>query len=445
MQNTIKKLVKTIAGQKNTANTVFNQANTEQEFMTLLSQKSYLENYSLLYYTALFFAFISQLATAVSSYTFFADLLAIKLNPTLLPFAVAILLLLIEVLKYVSFNKGLEGVFALPQRINYVLLVFAILLSAGSMYASIIGGGSFGIDTKRIISTETKFDGEIATLRNEIAEIHKRNTWKGSTYLGKKEKKLVYLKEEELSNLKLQKEQSLADAAADNQTAATQYQFGFAFFDALFLLCTLYVWYFRKCVAVEGMVNENVSIAPVVNVVQQPITQQLPTSSNSNSNSSSNPRSNSRLRHQTLKRIRDFGKSNGNQAPTSNRHKPINNAQNMIQKSRESFKKLKTIEKLKHSNTHSDTHSEGSVKVAVPEIVDEFAKTEAKLSLDGNRICEYCKTAFTYKNFKRHYYCSKACCDKASIDRREEKAKIAIAALQEAKPKKRVQLDLFEN
>jgi hypothetical protein len=269
----IKNLVKTIEQKKNTANTVFKTEQVTQKYMTLLSQKSYLENYSLLYYTASFFALVSQLATAISSYTFFADLLAIKLSPTLLPFAVAILLLLIEVLKYVSFNKGLEGVFALPQRINYVLLVFAILLSVGSMYASIIGGGSFGIDTQRITNTETKFDGEIATLRSEIAEIHKRNTWKGSTYLSKKEKKLVYSKEEELTRLKLQKEQSIADAAADNQTAATQYKFGFAFFDALFLLCTLYVWYFRKCVAVEGMVNENVNIAPVVNVVEQSVTQ----------------------------------------------------------------------------------------------------------------------------------------------------------------------------
>ena len=273
MQDNIKKLVKTIAGKKNTANTVFNHANTEQEFMTLLSQKSYFENYSLLYYTALFFAFVSQLATAISSYTFFANLLVIKLSPTLLPFAVAILLLLIEILKYVSFNKGLEGVFALPQRPNHILLVFAVMLSAGSMYASIIGGGSFGIDAQRIVSTETKYDGEINTLRTEIAEIHKRNTWKGSTYLSKKEKKLVYSKEEELTRLKLQKENGLNSVAADNEIAATQYKFGFAFFDALFLLCTLYVWYFRKNVAVEGMVNENVSLAPTV-IVQQLVTQQ---------------------------------------------------------------------------------------------------------------------------------------------------------------------------
>lgn len=290
MQDNIKNLVKTIAGKKNTANKVFNHHSKEEDFMNQLSQKSYYENNSLLYHATIFFAFVSQLATAISSYTFFADLLAIKLSPTLLPFAVAILLLLIEVLKYVSFNKGLEGVFALPQRINYVLLVFAILLSVGSMYASIIGGGSFGIDTKRITNTETKFDGEIATLRSEIAEIHKRNTWKGSTYLGKKEKKLVYSKEEELSNLKLQKENRLNSVAADNETAATQYKFGFAFFDALFLLCTLYVWYFRKCVAVEGMVNESQTSSPpapvggVMQVIQPVITQpvtQIPVTQNS--------------------------------------------------------------------------------------------------------------------------------------------------------------------
>lgn len=284
MQDNIKNLVKKIAGKKNTANKVFNHHSKEEDFMNQLSQKSYYENNSLLYHATIFFAFISQLATAVSSYTFFADLLAIKLSPTLLPFAVAILLLLIEVLKYVSFNKGLEGVFALPQRINYVLLVFAILLSAGSMYASIIGGGSFGIDTQKIVSTETKFDGEIDKIRQDITDIKSRNTWKNQTWLPKKEKSLVYSKEEELTRLKLQKEQSLADTAADNETAATQYKFGFAFFDALFLLCTLYVWYFRKCVAVEGMVNESQTSSPpapeggVMQVIQpvitQPVTQQ---------------------------------------------------------------------------------------------------------------------------------------------------------------------------
>jgi hypothetical protein len=262
MQKNVKNLVKTIAEQKNTANTVFNHANTAQEFMTLLSQKSFYENYSLLYYAALFFALVSQLATAVSSYTFFFDLIAIKLPLWGAGGATILLLLLLEALKYVSFNKGLEGVFALPQRINYVLLVFAMLLCAASMYASIVGGGNFGIDTQRISTTETKFDTEIATLRTEIAAIHDRNTWKGNTYLGKKEKALVYQKEQELAKVKLNKENGLKSVAQDNEIAATQYKFGFAFFDALFILCTLYVWYFRKQVAIEAMVETQTTSPP---------------------------------------------------------------------------------------------------------------------------------------------------------------------------------------
>jgi hypothetical protein len=463
MQDNIKNLVKTIAGKKNTANSVFNQANTEQEFMTLLSQKSYYENYSLLYYSAIFFALVSQLATAVSSYTFFADLLAIKVSPTLLPFAVAILLLLIEVLKYVSFNKGLEGVFALPQRINYVLLVFAILLSAGSMYASIIGGGSFGIDTQRIASTETKFDAEIANIRQDIADIKARNTWKNQTWLPKKEKALLYAKEQELSKIKLEKENGLQTVAQDNEIAATQYKFGFAFFDALFLLCTLYVWYFRKNVAVEGMVNENVSLAPITQApitqpvmqpvtqpVMQPVTQPVSNSRSKHSvvlptigNYHSKGRSNPRRVYKTIRNMPNIPTTKGNIAPKPTKRHHVRDAKNFI-------KKITDNRKQRHSEAHSKGSVEQNEIQLQPEIIDNFAK-KPTLNLDGNRICEYCKTPFIYKNFKRHYYCSKACCDKASIDRREEKEKLAgrhsaIAALQQAEqqPKSRIQYTLFE-
>jgi hypothetical protein len=259
MQNYVKNLAIQLNNSKNNTGANFSQATNALAYVELLGKKSFQQNNELVYYTALFFGLLSQVATAVSSYSFFEQILAIKLSPTLLPFAVVTLLVFIEILKYVSVHKGLEGYFALPQRTNKGLLAFAVLLCAVSMYASIIGGGHFGIDTQKINHTETKFDTQITGLKTEIQTIMNRNTWKGQTYLGKKEKALVYAKEAEMQQLKSQKASALQTVAEENATAATQYRFGFGFFDVLFLLCSLYVWYFRQQVAIENLLVDNIS------------------------------------------------------------------------------------------------------------------------------------------------------------------------------------------
>lgn len=369
-QDYVKNLAKTIHTQKKSVGNWFSQHSTAQEFMTTLSQKSYYENNSLLYYTTIFFALISQLATAISSYTFFADLLAIKVTPIILPFAVATLLILIEVLKYVSFNKGLEGVFALPQRINYALLVFATLLCVVSMYASITGGGNFGIDTQRITSTETKFDAEIATLRTEIAEIHKRNTWKNQTWLPKKEKALLYQKENQLAQAKTDKEKALNTVAQDNEIAATQYKFCFAFFDTLFILCTLYVWYFRKQVAIEAMVEQT-----TVNSYQGSVSShQLPVNSNHVA-----------ATKQVLK------------PPHRNylRNTPL-----IFEVQKRGVKK-----NIDDENRNNENRQEEEL---MSEIHDENRINENRLSIIGVRNCLQCQTEFV-ANHKKQKYCCDDC------------------------------------
>jgi len=218
MQNYVKNLAIQLNNSKNNKSTAFSQATNALNYVELLGKKTYQENNELIYFTALFFGVISQFATAVSSYSFFAEILAIKLSPTLLPFAVVLLLLLIEILKYVSIHKGLEGFFALPQRTNKALLVLAVLLCSISMYASILGGGNFGIDSQKITNTETAFNTEIAGLQADIQAITNRNTWKGQTYLSKKEKNLVYAKENEITKLKAAKENKLQIVFEENKT-----------------------------------------------------------------------------------------------------------------------------------------------------------------------------------------------------------------------------------
>ena len=259
MQIYVKKLASQLRSSKNNVGTSFSQADAALAYVDLLGKKSFQQNNSMVYGTALFFGFVAQVATAVSSYTFFEQLLAIKLSPTLLPVAVVGVLGCIELLKYVSVNKGLEGYFALPQRIAPGLLVFAALLCAVSMYASIVGGGHFGVDTQKIASTTQQFSTKQATIRSEINAILHRNTWKGQTYLDKKEKALVYAKEAELQALKQQEATTLQTITAENELAATQYRIGFAIFDALFLLCSMYVWYYRNQVALEQLLTEELS------------------------------------------------------------------------------------------------------------------------------------------------------------------------------------------
>lgn len=94
-----------------------------------------------------------------------------------------VVLAIIEVMKYLTLNKALLGLFSLPAKPNYALLAFALILSICSIYASIIGGGNLGIDNVKVETVKSEYDKEIATLRTEITDIQKRNSYKGNTYI----------------------------------------------------------------------------------------------------------------------------------------------------------------------------------------------------------------------------------------------------------------------
>lgn len=405
MQNYVKNLAIQLNNSKNNTGANFSQATNALAYVELLGKKSFQQNNELVYYTALFFGLLSQVATAVSSYSFFEQILAIKLSPTLLPFAVVTLLVFIEILKYVSVHKGLEGYFALPQRTNRGLLAFAVLLCAVSMYASIIGGGHFGIDTQKINYTETKFDTQITGLKAEIQAIMNRNTWKGQTYLGKKEKALVYAKEAEMQQLKSQKASALQTVAEENATAATQYRFGFGFFDVLFLLCSLYVWYFRQQVAIENLLVDNIS--PLLNqMVQQENTQsnfQAPTQ-NPNTQQHAIPKpSTAPIGFQydfthLKKNVCEDTNNGGNGGKVC---EDINFGEELHTKHDNSFKD--TINDIKDSdiNLHDNREIDEYREIAENQIIIEKA-------MEGHRNCLHCGKLYRY-NANKHRYCSDNC------------------------------------
>ena len=239
----------------------FSQTTNSLQFVEKLQPKTYYETYKDLYYAAKFFSFLAQIATAISSYAFFVDLFAPKIqNPILLVCAVILVLAIIETMKYIALNKALLGLFSLPKKENYILLAFALLLSICSIYTSVVGGGNFGIDTAKVVTVKSEFDTEIATLRTEIAAIQNRNTYKGNTYIVGKDKALLHAKETKIQALQAQKDNELSKVSQANENSANTFKIGFGLFDLLFIVCTLYVWYFMRLVALETLVSVEIPL-----------------------------------------------------------------------------------------------------------------------------------------------------------------------------------------
>lgn len=256
MQN-YKNLAKKLFTSQNNNFAEFAQTTNTLQFVDKLQPKTYYETYKDLYFGAKFFAVLAQVATAISSYSFFAELFQTKItNQYLLVSSVVVVLAIIETMKYLTLNKALLSLFSLPAKPNFVLLAFALFLSICSIYASVIGGGNLGIDTQMVVTVKSEFDNEIANLRNEIKEIAKRNTYKGNTYIAGKEKALLHQKESTLQAMQAKKDNELNKVNVENENKANTFKIGFGIFDLLFLLCTLYVWNFVRKVAIESLAND---------------------------------------------------------------------------------------------------------------------------------------------------------------------------------------------
>lgn len=325
------------------------------QFTDELQPKSYYDNYKQVYRTALLFGFLSQVATAISSFSFFDSLFSAKIeNEYLRTFAVLVLLSLIEIMKFVSFNKALQGLFALPKKPNYALLAFGLILSVCSIYASLVGGRNLGIDTNKVVTVKSEFDTEIATLRTEIADIKKRNTYKGNTYIAGKDKKLLHAKEQEIRELKEKKQAELNQVNESNEIQANTFQIGFGFFDLLFILCSVYVWYFKHCCTVEYLANN-----------ESQNTQQAPSLQISETN----------LQPQ-------------NQVPNQN----ANGSQPLITKNPIGFEFKNWNKKVDNENRINENRNQ----------------EPNENRMNGNRICLHCNTSFIY-NAKKQKYCSDNC------------------------------------
>ena len=232
----------------------FNYSKNEniQKFSNELSPQDYYNSYLGLWYFCLVLTFLAQILSLGSEYAYFQSVFSSSLSGVLLIGATVLFCLFIESAKYFVFGAFFKEMFLLTKAsVNPFLLALSLLISAVSVYASIIGGGSFGIDTAKVVTTESKHDKEIQAVRSEIAEIHKRNSWKGNTYIAGKDKALLHTKESELSKVKQQKESDLQAVETKNKEQETVYRYWFGSFELVFVLCTWFVYYFKKRTAIE--------------------------------------------------------------------------------------------------------------------------------------------------------------------------------------------------
>jgi hypothetical protein len=230
----------------------YSKAENLQKFSQSLTPQDYYNTYLGMYWFAIVLTKIAQALSGASEFAYFQTVFSASLNGLLLIGATVLFCLLIEVSKFFIVGAFFKEMFLLKRsHANPFLLLLALLISGVSIYASVIGGGSFGIDTAKVSSTESKHDGEISTLRNDIKAIEKRNSWKGNTYISGKEKALLHAKEQELSKAKQAKESELQQVQMENASNENAYRYWFASFEVIFLLATIFGYYFEKRSSVE--------------------------------------------------------------------------------------------------------------------------------------------------------------------------------------------------
>lgn len=378
-----KNLAKNLFANKKNNFADFAQTTNTLEFVEQLQPKTYYETYKELYFGAKCFAVLAQIATAISSYSFYAVLFTAKItNEYAQMFCVCAVLIFIETIKYLLLNKALLSIFSLPAKPNYVLLVLGLILSFCSIYASIVGGGNLGIDTAKVETVKSEFDSEIAFLRTEITDIQKRNTYKGNTYISGKDKKLLHQKETTLQGLQAKKDSELAKVHDLNETNANTFKIGFGLFDILFLLCTFYIWYFSKCVAIESLASDLLITIPIDNKI-----------------------------------IDSENKNVGSQDVPNTQQNAIPNQQNKIgfQYDFTHLKNKSAADAQPNLDVKSEndvTHDVNTNAINGKNDVTHDVKTSAinnKVILgNGNRICLHCQGIFTYK-VHNHKYCGEDC------------------------------------
>lgn len=384
-------------------------------YKRLFDESDYYESNRGLYHAAIILAFISQLATAYSSYNFYAKFETFIILNELKPFVISIILIGIEVIKFMLCQKSIPTIFTKPQPMWLILSAIVVLIT---IYTSILGGGNLGVNDTKTINVSNNFnelksktindyDLEIKNVAkdydktiNDLREVSERSSksfWVTSSAKAvakandkitdmqtKKEEALSKLrakKELEINSLSTKNDNNLEKIEKENKASETAFRIGFGVFDLLFMLCTYFTYLYKHEskereeiheLEKESVVEPVLPIEKIVSVPQEVVEIEVDNFSKSNNVESKN------------KPAIGFQLSNNKPTTKIVEPKPILNVSNMNEKI-----------------VYVDRVVEKIVYVPQETIVEKEVPAT-------KRYCEFCDTQYP-PNAKKNRFCSDKC------------------------------------
>jgi hypothetical protein len=161
------------------------QAELLQQFEQDLRPRSFMESYQVFYYLAIVLALLAQIASAYSSYQYISDLIHLKVKTSdWVHYLTLLVLVWIEIIKFYLFKITCQKYFGLPREPQVVLLLLTLTISGLSAYASIVGGGQYGIDSQKVVQTENRYADLIRQKQAEIQNLQNRDDYKQIIWTG---------------------------------------------------------------------------------------------------------------------------------------------------------------------------------------------------------------------------------------------------------------------
>lgn len=370
MNNKATQISKKIRGKADTFFADFSEQNNKAAYYEQLGNQNYYNRNRPFFLLCVFLAVAAQGAAMFSSYSFLNSWVSIKvINMDLALVITVALLLTIEIAKYFSVHSVFQSKFSLAKPpINYIAFIIAIIVSAFSMFASVKGGGHLGIDTAKVSNAKSEYDAHISQVREEIADIKKRNTWKGNTYIAGKDKSLLMQKEATLAEARANKDKSLGKIESENAQSESAFQYAFLTIEVLFFLFTFFQFNYKYHCAIE-LEREKV----------ENTTQSVPPTEMINVNHSQSVMPDQEAMRKLLQEV-----INGNQNNLSS--SPVQPKQKIG---------FGFTAQAKQENMINVNH-----------------KAERQTpNMDGNRNCEFCGDVYKYKVWNQRF-----CCEKCRVE-----------------------------
>jgi hypothetical protein len=252
----LENLAKKLAPNQDSEMKKLNKETLFEKFEQDIQEKSYFDSYKAFYVLCVCLAFLSQIASAYSSYTFFHQILKIKIQHVeVLMYATIAVIILIEVLKYYFYKISLQKAFALKREISIFLIAPTFIISFVSIYASVIGGGTLGENHKTIQTHHQDTKSLTEAIKMEIKAIQQGDEFKQVVWIGngKTSKvlndtglKLVEAKQKEVESILKKAEEQESKLNQENKTNNQRYSLVFALFEALFIVCSYFIWHFKR-------------------------------------------------------------------------------------------------------------------------------------------------------------------------------------------------------